>query len=172
MTSEDDLKSKKKARKEELKAKADEMGISYEELKNQKKEAKSMKKRTRESDSLDDSEHKLETKRLRSWSHDEGKTAETKRRTRSMDAAEEKAVKSNLDSSLSPEEWRKANNITIKGHGKNSGDRSNDFPSPFLKFSDAPFVDAVQRTFQQLGFTSPTAIQAQVSNLIVLFNFF
>lgn len=154
---------KKKERKQKLLAEAEKLGISYKELKAQKKEAKASK-RSREADILDSSEHKQDVKRMRAWSHDEKENGEDskRRRTRSMDAKEEEVAKSSTD--MTPEEWRKDVGITIRGHGKYTGLASSEFAKPFFKFSDAPFSQAVLRTFDALGYKSPTAIQAQVCN--------
>jgi ATP-dependent helicase YprA (DUF1998 family) len=154
----------KQERKDKLKAEAEKLGISYKELKAQKKEAKE-KKRSREADKLENDEHKQEMKRMRSWSKDEKDPTsnggdEKRRRTRSMDAKE-------FDKAAAPEEtqnvgeWRKEQGITIKGHGKYSGVDPSSLPQPFLKFTDAPFNQAVQRSFVQAGFDKPTAIQSQ-----------
>lgn len=137
---EQETPSKNDARKELLKAEAAKLGISYKELKAQKKEKKMAKKRSREADNLDTTEHKNDLKRMRSWSKDfdekkqkvsDSKEEETgRRRTRSMDAKEEANAKT-ASSTPSPQEWRKENNITIKGHGKHSGNAS--FPDPFFE---------------------------------------
>lgn len=161
---------KKKERKEKLKAEADKLGISYKELKEQKKEAKSKKKRSREAESLDTSEHKSELKRMRSWSKDgNDKTSSSgdapdskRRRTRSMDAKEEEKALVDAKTDLTPAEWRKENSITIRGHGKYRGKEADDFPKPFLKFTDAPFSQAILRSFDEAGFKAPTCIQSQV----------
>mmetsp|Transcript_2540 Transcript_2540/g.3389 ORF Transcript_2540/g.3389 Transcript_2540/m.3389 type:complete len:586 (-) Transcript_2540:112-1869(-) len=162
MDSNDDVtKEEKHARKEKLKAEAEKLGISYKELKAQKKAAKEeKKKRSREVEKLDTSEHKQDMKRMRSWSKDEKDPLgndDKRRRTRSMDAKEE----STSSDSLSPAEWRKEHSITIKGHGKYNGKDTSTFAKPFLKFSDAPFTENVQKTFKQAGFEKPTAIQSQ-----------
>lgn len=139
------------------------MGISYKELKEQKKAAKEKKKRSREADKLVGDEHKEDMKRMRSWSHDEKDPdqSQKKRRTRSMDAKEEKENVVAAKSSMSPEEWRKDQHITVKGHGKYAGKTATDFPEPFLKFSDAPFNASIMKSFEQAGFSAPTSIQSQ-----------
>lgn len=151
---------KKKERKEKLYVEAEKLGISYKELKAQKKEAKAQK-RSREADKLDTSEHKQDVKRMRAWSHDEKDDDGDfkKRRTRSVDTKEEEEAKNTSD--MTPEEWRKDAAITIRGQGKYSGMSASEFPKPFMKFSEAPFSQAVLRTFDQLGYKLPTAIQAQ-----------
>jgi hypothetical protein len=153
----------KKERKQKLIAEAEKLGISYKELKAQKKEAKA-NKRSREADKLDSSEHKQDVKRMRAWSHDEKENGDDskRRRTRSIDAKEEQEAKNSTN--MTPEEWRKDAGITIRGHGKYAGLAANEFAKPFFKFSDAPFSQAVLRTFDSLGYKSPTAIQAQVCN--------
>jgi hypothetical protein len=168
MTSEED---KKRERKEKLRLEAEKLGMSYKDLKEQKKAEKERKKRIREADALVNPEHKDDMKRMRNWSHDdkdpeaEQQGRETKRRrTRSMDAKEEEKNKAGVDtsSSLTPEEWRKEHNITVRGHGKYHGEGASAFPAPFLKFTDAPFNSTVLRSFEQAGFTAPTPIQSQV----------
>ncbi len=155
-----DLDSPKSDRKEKLKEEAEKLGIPYKELKAQKKEQKHRNKRERESDRLESSEHKAELNRLRSYSKD-GDTDDQsakRRRTRSMDAKEEEEAKS--EKIEDPVAWRKEHNITIRGHGKHQSETS--FPDPFFAFSQAPFCEAIQRTFTTAGFSKPTAIQSQV----------
>ncbi len=153
--------SSKEARKDKLKAEAEKLGISYKELKEQKKAAKE-KKRAREVDKLENVEHKHDMKRMRSWSKD-GKELEApqgdekRRRTRSMDSKEENTA----NETVSPTAWRKEQNITIRGHGKYNGLNAETLPKPFLKFTDAPFNQTVQRLFKEAGFEKPTAIQSQ-----------
>ena len=162
MGSEED---KKRERKEKLKKEAEELGISYKDLKDQKKAAKEKKKKSREADNLDTSSHKEDMKRMRTWSHDEKESEEQsskKRMTRSMDAKEELEVKKDSPGSLTPEEWRKEQHITIKGHGKYNGQSADSFPKPFFKFKDAPFSDSILKAFDKEGFTAPTCIQSQV----------
>ncbi len=178
---------KKKERKEKLKAEAEKLGISYKELKEQKKAAKEKRKRNREADVLVDSEHKDDMKRMRTWSHDEkdpeaDQNSTKRRRTRSMDAKEEQETAAAQKADMSPAEWRKDQHITIRGHGKYDGKGDDSFPNPFLKFSDAPFNANVLRSFDQAGFTAPTAIQSQVriiihspynpTNFLIFRNFF
>mmetsp|Transcript_3809 Transcript_3809/g.4666 ORF Transcript_3809/g.4666 Transcript_3809/m.4666 type:complete len:599 (-) Transcript_3809:82-1878(-) len=157
--------SEKQARKDKLKAEAEKMGVSYKDLKAQKKAAKessNKRKTSSEVDKLESDDHKQDMKRMRSWSKDaddptESQGDEKRRRTRSMDAKEE-------DSSADPvsaAEWRKEQSITVKGHGKYREVDASSLPQPYLKFTDAPFNQAVQRTFTQAGFERPTAIQSQ-----------
>jgi ATP-dependent RNA helicase DDX5/DBP2 len=133
-----------------------------------KKEKKS-KRRAKEADGLETSEHKEDLKRIRAYSREfeEGSPKRTKaddgstmkRRTRSMDAAEEKQVKQGEDLALSLPEWRKEHSITITGHGSERSKK--DFADPFRAFSNAPFNDRIQQAFAKAGFDKPTAIQAQ-----------
>jgi superfamily II DNA/RNA helicase len=105
---------------------------------------------------------------MRNWSHDDkdpdadqqGRDSK-RRRTRSMDAKEEEENET-LSLSMTPEEWRKEHNITVRGHGKYHGEGASAFPAPFLKFTDAPFNSTVLRSFEQAGFKTPTPIQSQV----------
>lgn len=143
-------KAARKAKKAAMKSEAEKLGISYAELKAQKK--KDGKKR--EASSLVPEEHTRDMKRMRTWSKDLTEQDSAKRRTRSMDAAEEK--KNEL--SVSPDQWRTQNSITVKGHGASSG---KDAPAPYLQFEDAPFSPAVLKTLKQAGFAAPTSIQSQ-----------
>ncbi len=153
----------KQARKEKLKAEAEKLGISYKDLKAQKKAAKEeskMRKGSSEADKLENEEHKQDMKRMRTWSKDEKDPTtpdEKRRRTRSMDAKENETA----STTQSTEEWRKEENITIKGHGKYRGTDVKTLPQPYFKFTDAPFNQTVQRSFVQAGFEKPTAIQSQ-----------
>jgi len=166
MPNSDEDKVKKKMRKDALKAEAEEKGIPYKDLKEQKKDSKH-KKRGIDGDFHDGVDHEKEQKRMRSWSHDYDNGVsgtshgnqldlDKRRRTRSMDSNE-----NHIDgkTKINSEEWRLENNISIQGHGKRRGDLT--YPEPFLKFSDAPFVDAVMKTFERAGYTAPTAIQSQ-----------
>ena len=165
MTTEEigDSTEKKKERKEAVKKEALELGISYKEMKERKKAEKSRKKKAREVESLQDP---VDKKRMRSWSKDLDDPTESngdspkRRRTRSMDAKENNTVTS--PSSISPTEWRKERGITIQGHGKFKGQDQSAFEDPFLTFKEVPFVDGVHKTFNDLGYTTPTDIQAQV----------
>eukprot|EP00536_Pseudo-nitzschia_multiseries_P008356 jgi/Psemu1/197919/e_gw1.211.14.1 len=113
----------------------------------------------------------MDIKRLRAYSKDldeEKKDDEPnakRRRTRSMDEAEEKKTKAAAEKSMTPEEWRKEHTITLRGHGKHSSETS--FAAPYIEFSDAPFSDRIQRTLTSAGFVRPSAIQAQAWPLAV-----
>mmetsp|Transcript_14415 Transcript_14415/g.20635 ORF Transcript_14415/g.20635 Transcript_14415/m.20635 type:complete len:622 (+) Transcript_14415:212-2077(+) len=151
------------------------LGISVEDLKKQqKKEAKSAERRhkaSREAELLNkeahDESHEQEEKRMRSWSFennnkrkqqeendDEQESSNKRRRTRSMDVAEEKKK---LPLLLTPDEWRAEHAITVR----KLSDRSYAPPPPYQKFSDAPFLPAIQKALTSAGFDAPTAIQAQ-----------
>lgn len=151
-------REEKDDRKARLKQEARDLGISYEEMK--KRDKKRLK---RETDSLENEEHEKEVKRMRAYSRDENdeddehEREEKRRRTRSMDAAEEKKVMGDEDG-MTPDEWRKSHNITVQGHGAN---RNIPPPPPYMRFEEAPFNPAVQRSFKQAGFDKPTPIQAQ-----------
>lgn len=142
-------KAAKKARKVALKAEASSMGITYDELKERKKRKK------READQLQNVEHQTDMKRMRTWSKDFDDPTVEKRTTRSMDETLAKPV----ETDISPQEWRSMHDIKVQGHGANA---SATFPAPYLKFSDAPFCGAIQKSFQQAGFDKPTHIQSQV----------
>lgn len=153
----DDEKAAKKARKAALKAEAEKLGISYEEHKKSLKKEKGGSKR--EASALDTKEHQEDMKRMRTWSKDiepADDQAAKKRRTRSMDAEEEKKV----NSEQSPEAWRAEHSITVRGHGSSQG---KDIERPFRQFSEAPFGDAIQRAIKTAGYATPTHIQSQVS---------
>eukprot|EP00977_Amphora_coffeiformis_P007546 scaffold1663_cov171-Amphora_coffeaeformis.AAC.1 len=109
--------------------------------------------RRKEYDELEDSEHRREAKRMRTYS--DADAAEAKRRTRAMDKAEADQV----NGDLSPEEWRKEQGITIQGHGSERSTK--DFAAPFLHFTDAPFDAKLQTALGRAGFSKPTAIQSQ-----------
>jgi ATP-dependent helicase YprA (DUF1998 family) len=147
--SEADDKAARKAKKAEMKKEAEALGISYDELKaRNKKESKK-----REASSLSTDEHSQDMKRMRKWSKDF--TAEdSKRRTRSMDLAEEKKT----ELSLSPDAWRTEHSITLKGHGASA---NKDIPAPFMQFTDTPFSQTILQTIKQAGFAIPSHIQAQ-----------
>eukprot|EP00548_Thalassiothrix_antarctica_P005531 CAMPEP_0194132532 /NCGR_PEP_ID=MMETSP0152-20130528/2976_1 /TAXON_ID=1049557 /ORGANISM="Thalassiothrix antarctica, Strain L6-D1" /LENGTH=587 /DNA_ID=CAMNT_0038827621 /DNA_START=249 /DNA_END=2013 /DNA_ORIENTATION=+ len=146
----------KKRRKAEIKAKAEELGIPYKELR--AKQKADTKKRSRESENGSNGHSSSNgdiMKRLRSHSKDENDPMANRRRTRSMD-------ETSSSSSPSADEWRKENTITVRGHGKYKDVKPNEFiPDPFLKFTDAPFNQAVQRSFKEAGFDKPTSIQSQ-----------
>jgi len=166
-------KARKAEKKAKLKAEAEKLGITYEELKKQKKEKKEKKesKRKREAEQLggDDEDRQQEKKRMRSWSGDFGdeeKKTETKRaRTRSMDKAEETAKIVKEEKSQSPEEWRTAHQITVRGHGKRINEK---FADPFIEFDDAPFNPVIQKTLKAAGFERPTLIQSQVNHICLV----
>ena len=149
-----DEKAAKKARKAALKKEADTLGISYDALKKQKKE----RKKKREADQLQNGEHQTELKRMRTWSkdYDEDDPSVKKRRTRSMDKAQEDKEQA----SISPEAWRREHGIKVQGHGAH--EQAVDFADPFLKFTDTPYCPAIIKSFQQAGFDAPTHIQSQV----------
>jgi len=171
--SDNDSKASKAERKAKLTAEAEKMGITYAELKQQRKEKKKQRKSSdpssgsssREVHNLkteDGGETEHNTKRMRSWSRDEGEEkkeencdgddSSKRRRTRSMDKAEPPSV-----SSINPDDWRKEQNITVV----KSSDTSFQTPTPFYNFSDAPFNATIQRALTSAGFEKPTAIQAQ-----------
>ena len=160
----------KKERKAALKKEAEKQGISYDEMKKKYKESSSSKrKKTSEADALKSDEQKTESKRMRSYSKDfdekNGEQSSKRRRTRSMDEKEEADAKTKAEKSLPPEEWRKEQTITLKGHGQNSGLTT--FANPYIEFSDAPFSQRIQNILLGAGFARPTAIQAQAWPLAV-----
>jgi hypothetical protein len=114
--------------------------------------------RKQEKDELEDSEHRREAKRMRTYS-DAGDADGPRRRTRSMDKSEAAAVEAQSD--MTPAEWRKEHSITIQGHGADRGKTAEDYPAPFQAFSEAPFTDRLQQALTGAGFTKPSAIQAQ-----------
>jgi superfamily II DNA/RNA helicase len=73
---------------------------------------------------------------------------------------DETYVKPIEEMDISPQEWRSMHDITVRGHGANASATS--FPAPYLKFSNAPFCEAIQKSFKQAGFDKPTHIQSQV----------
>ncbi|KAG7342919.1 ATP-dependent RNA helicase [Nitzschia inconspicua] len=165
--------SDKKAVKAAMKKEAEKLGISYEELKKQKKRKSSKS----EADRLVDEEHKKEISRMRAYSKDldADKSGGTKtddegnivkrRRTRSMDKAEEDQALVAEEKKLSPDEWRKEHTLTLRGHGANSSSTS--FPAPYIEFRDTPFSDRIQSALTGAGFARPTPIQAQAWPLAV-----
>jgi len=164
----------KKERKAALKKAADKQGISYDEMKKKYKEStgsRSKSKKSTEAESLRSDEQKNDIKRMRSYSKDlneekkEDEPNSKRRRTRSMDESEEARAKTKADKSLTPEEWRKEQTITLKGHGKNTGTTT--FADPYIEFSDAPFSSRIQKTLLAAGFARPTSIQAQAWPLAV-----
>jgi ATP-dependent RNA helicase DDX5/DBP2 len=155
-------KEDKKAKKAAMKQEAENLGITYEELKQRKKN-----KTKREADSLETEEHKGEMNRIRSYSKDldPNDEAAKRRRTRSMDAAEEEEAITKEEKSLSPDEWRKEHQIALRGHGDNSTMKS--FADPYIEFKDAPFSDAILTTLTRAGFTRPSPIQGQAWPLAI-----
>lgn len=174
----DDEKAKKAEKKAKLKAEAEKLGISYEELKAQKKDKKS--KRKREADKLGEDndayeggkDREQERKRMRTYSGDfdaEERSAKDKDassvkrlRTRSMDKAEDIKEIVKEEKSHSPQEWRDAHNITIRGYGTRTSEK---FADPFIEFDDAPFNPVIQKTLKSAGFDRPTFIQSQVNTI-------
>lgn len=154
----EDKKEEKAAKKAAMKKEAEALGITYEELK------KRHKRKRREAETLDSEEHKGEMKRLRSYSKDFDENDAKKRRTRSMDAAEEKEATTKAEKKLTPEEWRKEHTLTILGHGANRGIK---VPNPYIEFKDAPFSNSIQTSLTRAGFARPSNIQAQAWPLAV-----
>jgi ATP-dependent helicase YprA (DUF1998 family) len=148
MSSVDD-KAAKKVKKAAMKKEAEDLGITYEELKVQRKDAKK-----REATSLQSDDQNRDMKRMRAWSKDLTGEENAKRRTRSMDAAEEKKN----EAEVSPDGWRAENSISILGHGANKGC---EVPLPFMQFDQAPFSGAIQKAIKAIGFATPTHIQSQ-----------
>lgn len=147
-----------KAKKEQMKKDAERLGISYKEHKNNLK---------REAGALESSEHKGEIKRIRAYSKDQdNEDSETakRRRTRSMDIAEENDAITKDEKRLSPNEWRKEHQLTLKGHGDN---RDVQIPDPYIEFKDSPFSGRILEGFSRAGFARPSAIQAQAWPLAV-----
>lgn len=112
--------------------------------------------RRKEYDELEDSEHRREVKRMRTYSDADKEAAA--RRTRSMDKAEAQQQQLANDDDKSPQDWRKEHNITVQGHGT---ERNGDVADPFFQFADAPFHDKLQSALQRAGFSKPTPIQSQ-----------
>ena len=155
---------------------------------NKKKES-SKSKRRREAEKLDTSEHQQDLKRLRAYlssssssSTDHNEKSNGRRRTRSMDAKEQEQQEQQKQKQQPPQtadEWRREHGITITGHHDNNDDNNNDnndnnnnnnnndTPSskldttPYIHFTDAPFVAPLQKQLVAAGFTQPTPIQAQ-----------
>eukprot|EP00523_Entomoneis_sp_CCMP467_P007887 CAMPEP_0168720792 /NCGR_PEP_ID=MMETSP0724-20121128/1748_1 /TAXON_ID=265536 /ORGANISM="Amphiprora sp., Strain CCMP467" /LENGTH=628 /DNA_ID=CAMNT_0008767411 /DNA_START=72 /DNA_END=1960 /DNA_ORIENTATION=+ len=131
------------------------------------------KHRSKRPELEEDPEHERESKRLRTYSKDfdndvapssskkngTSETSEARRRTRSVDQAEEVEEKRTTSDDLTPEEWRKEHMITIRGHGEERSTK--EFPPPFKLFKDTPFNDRIQQAFIKAGFEKPTAIQSQ-----------
>lgn len=145
-----------------MKKEAESLGISYDELKQRKKNRK------REAETLETDEHKGEIKRMRTYSKDledeDEEQAAKRRRTRSMDASEENEVMAKDEKRLSPDEWRKEHQLTLRGHGDN---RSMQFLNPFIEFSDSPFSPRILTGLSKAGFARPSPIQAQAWPLAV-----
>jgi len=161
----------KKERKAALKKEAEKQGISYEEMKKKYKEDTNAKRKKTEAEKLDSEEHQNDIKRMRSYSKDFGDEKKDdepnakRRRTRSMDEAEEKKAKAEAEKNLTPDEWRKEQTITLRGHGKYTTEKA--FAAPYIEFSDAPFSDRIQRTIKAAGFERPSSIQAQAWPLAI-----
>ena len=147
-----------KAKKDQLKKDAEKLGISYKEHK---------KNLQREADALDSKEHKGEIQRMRAYSKDhdnDGGITDARRRTRSMDAAEENDAIIKDAKRLSPDEWRKEHQLTLKGHGGSSNVK---IPDPYVEFKDSPFSERILAGFVRAGYARPSAIQAQAWPLAV-----
>lgn len=147
-----------KTKKDQLKKDAEKLGISYKEHK---------KNLQREADALDSAEHKGEIQRIRAYSKDQGNDddeAGKRRRTRSMDIAEENAAITQDEKRLSPDEWRTEHQLTLKGHGGNS---KTNFSDPYIEFKDSPFSERILAGFTRAGYARPSAIQAQAWPLAV-----
>jgi ATP-dependent RNA helicase DDX5/DBP2 len=155
----DEKKAKKEAKKAAMIKEAETLGITYEEL---KKRQKSNKKR--EISDLDTDDHKTELKRMRTYSKDIDGEETKRRRTRSMDAADENKDITTEAKKLTIDEWRTEHQLTIRGHGANI---KATFPSPYIEFSDSPFSDKINTTLTRAGFARPMAIQAQAWPLAV-----
>jgi len=154
-SSKSDRRDRKKDKKERKKDRRDSKDETHEERK--------IRKKKREAEVLVSEEHLEDVKRMRTWSKDRGvegteESPAKRRRTRSMDVAEEKEVTRPDD--LTPDEWRKEHNITVRGHGGAARTES-ELPEPFMRFSDAPYHDRIQQGFERAGFDAPTPIQAQ-----------
>jgi ATP-dependent RNA helicase DDX5/DBP2 len=116
---------------------------------------------------LDSAEHQDEIKRMRAYSKDYSKDDDEsarRRRTRSMDTAEENEAITQDEKKLSPDEWRKEHQLTLRGHGEN---RDMKFPNPYIEFQDAPFSPRIMTSFSRAGFARPSAIQAQAWPLAI-----
>jgi ATP-dependent RNA helicase DDX5/DBP2 len=170
----------KKDRKIAMKKEAEALGISYEDFKKRSKKRKA----AREAESLESEEHKKEINRMRAYSKEldggddgaEGRTkSDTKtdddgkivkrRRTRSMDVAEENKVIAAQEKRLSPDEWRKEHTLSLRGHGEHQNIL--EFPAPYIEFNDSPFSARVKKALTSAGFARPTPIQAQAWPLAV-----
>lgn len=148
----------KSATKAQLMKEAEKLGISYKEHKKNKR---------REAEALETVEHKDEIKRMRAYSKDYSNgddESARRRRTRSMDVAEENEAIAKDEKKLSPDEWRKEHQLTLRGHGQNSGMK---FPNPYIEFPDAPFSPRIMTSLSRAGFARPSAIQAQAWPLAI-----
>ncbi len=148
----------KTAAKAQLMKEAEKLGISYKEHKKNKK---------REAEALETVEHKDEIQRLQAYTKDYGHgddDAGRRRRTRSMDTAEENEAITKDEKQLSPEEWRKEHQLTLRGHGEN---RDMKFPNPYIEFKDGAFSSRILTSFTRAGFARPSAIQAQAWPLAI-----
>lgn len=160
----------KKARKVALKAEAATMGITYDELKERKRECKknNKNKQKREAEQLENVEHQADMKRMRTWSKDfDDPTTKKRNITRSMDETLLATPDEQIE--MSAEEWRSLHDIRVQGHGDTSRQQQQQmkFPDPYLKFTDAPFCAAIQKSFAQAGFDKPTHIQSQVCTVLL-----
>lgn len=81
--------------------------------------------------------------------------APIRRRTRSMSDAEDSML-----GSMSPEEFRKLNQLTIVGRPL-TGDGNFVCPPPMATFSSTPFAPQIRRCLDAAGFPTPTPTQAQ-----------
>lgn len=59
-----------------------------------------------------------------------------------------------IETPLSPAEFRKFHQISVKGEGSAEFD-------PWMNFEETPFMPALRRVLTNAGYTSPTSIQAQ-----------
>lgn len=166
----EDGKKDRDSKKAAMKKEAEELGISYDELKKQRKKGGGNGgSRKRESaEALDSREHQTEVKRLRAYSNelndDNDAESSKRRRTRSMDVAEENETYVKEEKKLSPDEWRKEHTLTLRGHGSNV---RAEFPNPYIEFKDAPFSERIQTLLTRAGFARPTVIQAQAWPLAI-----
>jgi ATP-dependent RNA helicase DDX5/DBP2 len=162
-------KKEKKAEKKELK-KLKESSVSVSEP---AKEEKVSKKRRRDDDEATDISADLSFNKKAKNSSGEGiksgvagraRTSSIdeafktpKARTRSMSMNEEE---NKIDPSMSPEDFRKVNQIEIKGR-EDDGLGTYKCPPPLLSFASTPFSPQIRAAFDRAGFPSPTPTQAQ-----------
>lgn len=133
--------------KADMQAEADRRGVSYKDVKRERK-------RATEAERLESEEHKRETKRLRTYSHDAQEDAV--RHTRHQDQVEgEKALASSKPDLA---DWRKEHSITVKIHNPAAGKIDD---TPFFEFADTPFNDRILFAIKRAGFEKPSPIQAQ-----------